>query len=199
VPDIRGFCVANPTEFAAPVRQADCDYGPNTPTHTITGTTSFTLPGDFAVSTRGEYQGGAFGYSLLDGEAIVRGIRWPSCFNAYPAIDSGNLATVPASIRAVCMSANANRDYAIFPLDFFRLRDLTVRRAFALHVGGASSALVSLSGQNLFWWKKAKNSMIDPETSGGFNSQSGMSQQVRSVGGSIPIPRTFLMSVRLTY
>ena len=199
VPDIRGFCVANPTEFAAPVRKADCDYGPNTPTHTITGTTSFTLPGDFALSTRGEYQGGAFGYSLLDGEAIVRGIRWPSCFNAYPAIDSGNLATVPASIRAVCMSANANRDYAIFPLDFFRLRDLTVRRAFAIHVGGASSALVSLSGQNLFWWKKAKNSMIDPETSGGFNSQSGMSQQVRSVGGSIPIPRTFLMSVRLTY
>ncbi len=199
VPDIRGFCVANPDEFAAPVRTPDCDYGPNTPTRTIGGTTSFLLPGDVNISTRGEYQGGAFGYSLLDGEAIVRGIRWPSCFNAYPAIDANNLATVPAGIRARCMSALANRDYAIFPLDFFRLRDLTVRRSFALHYGGASSAQVSLSGQNLFWWKKAQDSLLDPETSGGFNSQSGLSQQVRSVGGSIPIPRTFLMSIRLTY
>ena len=184
---------------AAPVRKADCDYGPNTPTRTITGTTSFTLPGDFSISTRGEYQGGAFGYSLLDGEAIVRGIRWPSCFNAYPAIDAGSLAVVPASIRARCMSAYAIRDYAIFPLDFFRLRDVTLRRSFPLHVGGASSAQVSISGQNLFWWKKAKDSLLDPETSGGFTTQSGMSQQVRSVGGSIPIPRTFLMSVRVTY
>ena len=97
------------------------------------------------------------------------------------------------------MSAFANRDYAIFPLDFFRLRDLTLRRSFPLKMGGASSAQVSVSGQNLFWWKKAKDSLIDPETSGGFNNQSGMAQQVRSVGGSIPIPRTFLMSVRLTY
>ena len=129
----------------------------------------------------------------------MRGIRWPSCFNAYPAIDANNLATVPAGIRARCMSALAHRDYAIFPLDFFRLRDLTVRRAFSLHYGGASSAQVSLSGQNLFWWKKAQDSLLDPETSGGFNSQSGLSQQVRSVGGSIPIPRTFLMSIRLTY
>ena len=199
VPVIRGFCVANPTEFATPVRQANCNSGPNTPTRTITGTSSFTLPGDFSLSTRGEYQGGAFAYSLLDGEAIVRGIRWPSCFNAYPAIDSGDLSTVPASIRARCMSAFANRDYAIFPLDFFRLRDLTLRRSFPLKMGGASSAQVSVSGQNLFWWKKAKDSLIDPETSGGFNNQSGMAQQVRSVGGSIPIPRTFLMSVRLTY
>jgi TonB-dependent SusC/RagA subfamily outer membrane receptor len=199
VPVIRGFCVANPDEFAAPVRKPNCDYGPNTPTRIITGSTSFTLPGDVSISTRGEYQGGAFAYSLLDGEAIVRGIRWPSCFNAYPAIDAGNLAVVPASMRARCMSANAIRDYAIFPLDFFRLRDLTVRRSFPLHVGAASSAQVSLSAQNLFWWKKAQDSLLDPETSGGFTIQSGMSQQVRSVGGSIPIPRTFLMSVRLTY
>jgi TonB-dependent SusC/RagA subfamily outer membrane receptor len=199
VPDIRGFCVANPDEFAAPVRKADCEYGPNTPTRIITGTTSFTLPGDFSISTRGEYQGGAFGYSLLDGEAIVRGIRWPSCFNAYPAIDSGDLSSVPASIRARCMSSYAIRDYAIFPLDFFRLRDLTLRRSFPVHIGGASSAQISISGQNLFWWKKAKDSLLDPETSGGFTNQSGMSQQVRSVGGSIPIPRTFLTSVRVTY
>ena len=200
IPNIRGFCVGNPGEFADPVRKANCDYGPNTPTRTITGNSSFTLPGDFGLSLRGEYQGDFFGYSLLDGEAIVRGIRWPSCFNAYPAIDAKQMNLVPAEIRARCMSSFAIRDYAIFPLDFFRLRDVTLRRAFPVRFGGASSAVVSLSGQNLFWWKKAQDSLLDPETSGGFlTGNTGLTQQVRSVGGSIPIPRTFLMSVRLTY
>ena len=200
VPNIQGFCVANAGEFADPIRKADCDRGPNTPVRTITGNTNFTLPADFGFSMRGEYQGGFFGYSLLDGEAIVRGIRWPSCFNAYPAIDAKQMNLVPAEIRARCMSSFANRDYAIFPLDFFRLRDVTLRRAFPVSIGGASSAVVSLSGQNLFWWKKAQDSLLDPETSGGFlTGNTGLTQQVRSVGGSIPIPRTFLMSVRLTY
>ncbi len=199
VPTMRGFCVANPDEFATPVRQANCDKGPNTPTHTIGGNTSFDLPWAFKLSTRGEYQGGHFAYSLLDGEAIVRGIRWPPCFNAYAQLDAGNLAAVPAGIRGRCISSLAIRDYALFPLDFFRLRDLTLRRSFAMHIGGVTSALVSLSGQNLLWWKKAKNAGIDAETSGGFTTgNTGMTQQVRSVGGSIPIPRTFLMSVRLT-
>ena len=198
--NIRGFCVGNPGEMAAPVRKANCDYGPNTPTRTISGNTSFALPGGINLSMRGEYQGDFFGYSLLDGEAIVRGIRWPSCFNSYPAIDANNLSNVPAEVRAKCISSLAIRDYAIFPLDFFRLRDVTIRRAFPIRIGGATSAVISLSGQNLFWWKKAKNSMLDPETSGGFTTgNTGLTQQVRSVGGSIPIPRTFLLSVRLTY
>ena len=200
VPNIQGFCVGNAGAFADPVRTPNCDYGPNTPTRTVTGSSAFTLPLGIGLSLRGEYQGDFFGYSLLDGEAIVRGIRWPSCFNAYPAIDAKQLSTVPAEIRARCMSSFAIRDYAIFPLDFFRLRDVTIRRAIPFRIGGASSAVVSLSGQNLFWWKKAKDSMLDPETSGGFTTgNTGLTQQVRSVGGSIPIPRTFLMSVRLTY
>ena len=200
IPNIQGFCVANPGQIADPIRKANCDYGPNTPTRTITGSSSFTLPANFSLSLRGEYQGDFFGYSLLDGEAIVRGIRWPSCFNSYPAIDGKQMNLVPAEIRARCMSTFANRDYAVFPLDFFRLRDVTLRRAFPIRIGGASSAVVSLSGQNLFWWKKAQNSMLDPETSGGFlTGNTGMTQQVRSVGGSIPIPRTVLLSVRLTY
>ncbi|GAC1479735.1 MAG: SusC/RagA family TonB-linked outer membrane protein [Gemmatimonadaceae bacterium] len=139
VPDIRGFCVGNPDAIADPIRIADCAYGPNTPTRTITGVTTFTLPRGFTLSGRGEYQGDFFGYSLLDGEAIVRGIRWPACFNAYPAIDAKDLSTVPARIRARCISTFASRDYAIFPLDFFRLRDITLRRSFPIHVGGATS------------------------------------------------------------
>jgi TonB-dependent starch-binding outer membrane protein SusC len=200
VPVIRGFCVANPDEYADPIRKPNCDYGPNTPTRTVVGSTSFALPFRLNLSARGEYQGNFFGYSLLDGEAIVRGIRWPSCFNAYPAIDRKDLSQVTAAVRARCISSNAIRDYAIFPLDFFRLRDVTLRRPIPLRIGRASSAVLTLSAQNLFWWKKAKESLLDPETSGGFTTgNTGMSQQVRSVGGSVPLPRTFLASVRLVY
>ena len=136
---------------------------------------------------------------LTEGFATGASIHEATGYAVAVAFDAGNLAAVPAGVRSRCISSLAIRDYAIFPLDFFRLRDLTLRRSFAMHIGGVTSALVSLSGQNLLWWKKAKNAGIDAETSGGFTTgNTGMTQQVRSVGGSIPIPRTYLMSVRLT-
>lgn len=200
VPVVRGYCVKNAEEFAAPVRQADCVIGPNTPTRTYMGTSTVTLPHNVTISTRGEYQGGFFGQSFLEAEGIVRGIRWPACFNSYPAIDAGDLSKVTARIRGLCISSNAHRDYAVFPLDFFRLRDLTVRWVLPYQIGRVSSTTVSLSGQNIWWWKKAKDSLLDAETSGGYNANDvGMLAQVRTVGGSVPIPRTYVMSVRVVY
>lgn len=200
VPVVRGFCVENENEFAAPVRKADCIIGPNTPTRTFTGVSTFTLPYNLQVSARGEYQGNFFGRSFLEAEGIVRGIRWPACFNSYPAIDAGDLSTVTAKERGLCIASLAHRDYAVFPLDFFRLRDVTVRWVVPFRVSRAASTVVSLSGQNLFWWKKAKSSLLDAETSGGFNDNDvGMLSQVRTVGGSVPIPRTYVLSVRVVY
>jgi hypothetical protein len=200
VPVVRGFCVSNPNEFAAPIRQADCVIGPNTPTVTYTGSSTLTLPHNVTISTRGEYQGGFFGESFLEAEGIVRGIRWPACFNSYPAIDAGDLSKVTARIRGLCISSLAHRDYAVFPLDFFRLRDVSVRWVLPFQIGRVSSTVITLSGQNILWWKKAKDSGLDAETSGGYNANDvGMLSSVRTVGGSVPIPRTYVMSVRVTY
>lgn len=199
-PVIRANCVTNPDELAAPKMQASCNIGPNNPTLIATGNTTVRLPKNVLLSARGEYQGGHYAYSLMDGESITRGIRWPACFNSYPAIDAKDLSGVTAREQAMCIASNASRDLAIFPMDFFRLRDVTLKVPVPHKVIGASSAMASLSAQNFFTWRKAKDTFADPETSGGFTTgNTGMQERVHSVGGSIPIPATYTFSLRLTY
>jgi TonB-linked SusC/RagA family outer membrane protein len=197
-PVIRATCVTNPDEMADPVFAEDCDIGPSVPTLTWNLNTSFRFPKGIEFSARGDYQGGNYAYSLMDGESITRGIRWPACFNSYPALDAGDLSGVSARERAMCISANAKRDFAIFPMDFFRLRDVTIKAPIPASFLRASSATVSLSVKNFFIWKRAKDSFLDPETSGGFTT-AGMNQAVHTVGGSIPIPASYVLSVRVVY
>jgi TonB-dependent starch-binding outer membrane protein SusC len=201
-PVMRGLCVTNPDEFANPIIEEDCNYGPNQPTRTVIGTTALRLPwAGLELSARGEYQGGHWAYSLMDGESITRGIRWPACFNSYQKIESGDMSNVTASERAHCISTLANRDFAIFPMDFFRMRDLTLTIPLPPSLLGTTGGRVALSAANFYTWKKASTSLIDPETSGGF--QTGMNvdgnEFTHSAGGSIPIPATFTISVRVNY
>ena len=197
-PVIRGICVTNPDAVAAPEFGQDCDIGPSVPTLTWNVNTTFRFPKGIELSARGDYQGGNYAYSAMDGESITRGIRWPACFNSYPALDAGEMDQLPARVRAMCIAANAKRDFAIFPMDFFRLRDITVRAPLPSGFLRASSTMVSFSVKNFHLWKKAKDSFLDPETSGGF-TDSGMNEAVHTVGGSIPIPASYVLSVRVVY
>jgi TonB-dependent starch-binding outer membrane protein SusC len=201
VPVMRGLCVTNPQEIADPVIERECNIGPNRPTLTLTGFTTLVGPYGISLSGRGEYQGGAYAYSLMDGESITRGIRWPACFNSYPAIDAGNAGQLTARERAFCITRHANRDWAIYPLDFFRVRDLTLSAPVESLVPGLANARLSLSAQNFFTWKKAKDSFADPETSGGFTDANnvGGGARVHSIGGSIPVPAVFSASIRLSF
>jgi len=98
------------------------------------------------------------------------------------------------------IASNARRDLAIFPMDFFRMRDVTLQVPVPAGMLGASYATLSLSVQNLFTWRKAADTFADPETSGGFTTgNTGMTEKVHSVGGSIPILATYAFSLRMTY
>jgi TonB-dependent SusC/RagA subfamily outer membrane receptor len=201
VPVMRRRCIMNPDEVADPVIEQLCNIGPNRPTLTLTVSNSLRLPRGMMLSARGEYQGGHYAYSLMDGESITRGIRWPACFNSYPAIDAGDISSLTARERAMCIATNANRDFAIFPMDFFRFRELTFSAPLGFLVPQASSVRISLSAQNFKIWKKADDSYLDPETSGGFSSDNNVGQNARThtVGGSIPIPARFVASFRIQF
>lgn len=199
VPVMRGLCIANPDEQAAPVIDSNCHYGPNQPTKTFTLGTTASLPFGVTLSTRGEYQGGHYAYSLMDGESITRGIRWPACFNSYATLEAQGIDALSARERALCIAANANRDFAIFPMDFFRMRELTLSSALPFQVPGASRTVLSLSAQNFFTWKKASDSFLDPETSGDFGFDGAVNTRVHTVGGSIPIPATYTFSLRVEF
>jgi outer membrane receptor protein involved in Fe transport len=203
VPVMRVDCVTNPDELADPIIKRDCNLGPNRPTLTLGFNSNVRLPLGVTVSARGEYQGGAYAYSLMDGESITRGIRWPACFNSYPDLDAGNVSALTARERAMCIASNADRDFAVFPLDFFRMRDVTVMAPIPTRwvPGEIASATLSLSAQNFFTWKEAADSYLDPETTGGFWTEEyvGMNARVHQVGGSIPIPATFVASLRFVF
>lgn len=201
-PVMRGRCVTNEDQIADPAIEQDCIYGPNQPTRTLIGSTALRLPwSGIEVSARGEYQAGHWAYSLMDGESITRGIRWPACFNSYPDIDAGNLGQVTARERAYCIPTFANRDFAIFPMDFFRMRDLTVSIPLTTSFLGSSGGRISLSASNFYTWKKAGYFLGDPETAGGFTTGQnvGGNEFTHSVGGTIPVPATYTIALRINY
>jgi TonB-dependent SusC/RagA subfamily outer membrane receptor len=200
VPVVRGRCVTNPDEFADPIVELDCNYGPNLPTLILGVNTSVRLPGGVVAAVRGEYQGGHYAYNVNDGEGFSRGIRWPSCFNVYPAIDAGDMSQVNALERARCISTFANRDFAIYPQDFFKVREISVAAPVPFDIPGAESTRLVVSARDAIRWRKAKYNFADPETSGGFQSgDTGMDEATQTTGGGIPTPAYFTVSLRVTF
>ena len=200
VPVVRASCVTNPDEFAAPVRQTNCNYGPNLPTLMWGVNTTVTMPHGLQLTMRGEYQGGHWAYNVNDGETYSRGVHWPNCFNYYTAIASGDLSTVNAMERARCIPSFALRDYAIYPQDFFKLREVSLAAPLPFTLPGAASARMVVSARNAWIWKKAKYNFADPESSGGFTSgNTGMEERTQSVGGSIPNPAMFTFALKLSF
>jgi hypothetical protein len=80
------------------------------------------------------------------------------------------------------------------------MRDVTLQLPVPAGFLRASNATLSFSAQNFFTWRQAKDTFAGPETSGGFTTgNTGMTEKVHSVGGSIPIPATYTFSLRMTY
>ncbi|MBI4540301.1 MAG: TonB-dependent receptor [Gemmatimonadetes bacterium] len=200
VPIIRGLCVTNPNEVAAPIIERDCPYGPSIPTAIWLTNASIRLPYGLSLAARGEYQRGAFAYNVNDGEAFTRGIRWPNCFNAYPLIDAKRTNELTAIERARCIPSLANRDFAIYPQDFFKLRELSLTAPLPVQIPSATGTRVTLSARNAVRWKKAKYDFADPETSGGFQvGDTGMLEKVHTTGGSIATPAVFMLSIKMNF
>lgn len=200
VPVIQGRCVTNPKEFADPVIENDCIYGPNVPTLILGASTIVRLPYNLMLTARGEYQGGHFAYNVNDGESFTRGIRWPNCFNYLPAIDAGDLNEVNALERARCISSFAHRNFAIYPQDFFKLREVTLSAPLPFDMPGTTDTQLVLSARNTLRWYKAKYNFADPESTGGFGfTNTGMSGAVQTIGGGIPNPAFYTLSIRVSF
>ncbi len=201
VPVMRGNCITNPDEIADPVVESNCIYGPNQPTFGWQLMTDVRMPGGLLLAARGEYSGGNWMYSNFEGEAYSRGIRWPTCFNVLPARDSGDTSSLTARERGHCLASNADRDYAIMPADFFKVRELSLSAPVPEQwMPGASSATVTVSGRNLYrWTKKDLFGFTDPEASGDWNrDQSGNLGNVMILGATPP-PSVWTFSIRVNF
>ena len=200
---IRGMKVTNPDAKAEPDFANDSDYfvfGPNQPTHTVGISTSLRLPLGIAVSARGEYMGGHY---IADGASSNMAQReaLPHCqmLGAYALLESGNRDGLSALDRARCDIAILSSDdvqYSLFvyPADFFRLRDVTVRVPVPIRLSGTGSASLALSLRNVRLWLNDDFLAFDPEMVG----QDGINQPTREITEHIPAPYSVTASLRVT-
>ena len=197
VADIRGRKITNADDIADPQIVEDYNFGPSQPTRIFGLTTSFRFPRGIELSARGEYQGGNYLDEDASYQALSRAVQWPLCFDA-PGYTSGatDQSQWTAWERSICVSKNVRPDMFLFPADFFKLRDVTLRAPIPQRLlTGAHAGSVSLSVQNWYRWQRKEFRLFDPEMAGndGFNST------VRYISEHIPAPATVIAQLRLTF
>ena len=212
IPTIRtDFCIQNPDQrvplnaagVPTPVvisRTAEtpnaCTHGPNLPTHTYGVHTALELPKGLSLRARGEYLGGHYMYDGAAFNAVVRSVRWPGCYDFYTLQETGRANEATALQTARCTVSLTRADYFIYPADFFKLREvsLSIRIPERL-LRGATSARLTLAGQNVWKWLNKDFPVFDPET----NNNGGFDSDVRSILEHVPPPATYTASIRATF
>jgi len=205
----RGAKVMNRDAFADPVYALDAFIGPTLPTVIINPFMTLTLPHGVLLTARAEYQGGAWGQDFPSRLVAQRGPRGPvGCDDVYKIVPWASYTgpgdpNAPAAIsrvraldRARCYK-NARSDVWFMPLDFFKLRDVTLQAPIPTRfVPRATSAFVSLSLHNLWRWTNSEFASFDPELIG---SRDNVNQLFSSITDQLPPPATATVSVKLTF
>jgi TonB-dependent SusC/RagA subfamily outer membrane receptor len=197
IPVIKGVYLTNPHDIANPITVAEHLFGPNTPTLVVGPSSTLELPYGITVSARGEYQGGNF---ITDGgteNAQSRGITvWPTCIHAYAEVAAGRLSSLTAYDRQFCIVANFKANSTIYPADFFKLRELSVRVAVPRKwIPGASSAYLTLAARNWYRWLNSDFKMFDPE----MMANDGATSKVRSMNEQYPAPAIYTSSFKIVF
>lgn len=197
LPVLRGDYVSNPREIADYQLEKDHLFGPNMPTHIIGINGLLRFPGNIQLSGRGEYQGGNYIFDNGSWSSLVRGhIANPLCLNARALDAAGQADQKTAWERKWCNSATVGQDTGpIYPVDFFKIREVMLSVPLTFAVSGARSATLQLSGRNIWTWKNKDFLAWDPEMTG----NEGTFAAVRVLREQVPAPATVTASVRVVF
>ena len=194
IPTVRGTKILNPDEIAPARVVEDFIFGPNLPTLMVSPRMSLQLPNGIRVNVRGEYQGGHF---MQDGATMwslyVGSQEQPVCFDAYPLIVAGRVDELTAREQIWCNTATHSTRAFIYPADFFKLREVSVRIPIDFAVPGSSSATLTLSGTNLYRWVNKDFLNWDPEAHS-FRGASTLDTKIWQLPNA---PRMFTAAVRV--
>ena len=205
----RGAKVTNRDAFADPVYELDAFFGSTVPTVIINPFMTLKLPHGVLLTARGEYQGGAWGQDFPSRLVAQRGPRGPvGCDDVYKIVPWASYTgpgdpNAPAAIsqvraldRARCYK-NARSDVWFMPLDFFKLREVTVQAPIPTRfIPRATSAFASLSFHNLWRWTNSEFASFDPELIG---SRDNVNQLFSMITDQLPPPATATFSLKLTF
>ncbi|HLU25632.1 MAG TPA: TonB-dependent receptor, partial [Longimicrobiales bacterium] len=201
VPSFFGIKILNPDEIAEPILSEETYIGPSYPTRIIGfGTTISLFEDRLVLDLLAEHQGGHYNANFVGYQNNLRGV-WRPCYEinaklrAFNAGDQSALNDVTARERARCAidREKMHSDFWISPADFTKLRtvSLTYRLPPRL-VPGARTAMLTLSGRNLFTWTDYDG--VDPEVADMSDSSFGRREYY-----NLPPLRSFLASIRVTF
>ena len=205
--------VMNPDEFAAPIVEAGQFIGPTNPTEVFGLNTSLRLGNSINIDALFEHQGGHYLPQYTGYQNARRG-AWFPCYDIQEKIIAVKKATdlkalddVTALDRARCATnlyGGHDSGFWVEKADFWKLRSLalTYDLPASLVSSFGSRASVTVAGTNLVKW--TDYSGVDPEVEdfsdraeGGIYD--GSSDYGRREYYTIPAPRTFLLSFRVTF
>jgi outer membrane receptor for ferrienterochelin and colicin len=192
---IRAHMITNPREKADPKVVRDTIWGPQQPTLVLGINTTLRLPGQVTLTARGEYQGGGYIEDGASSNSLQRAVRWPTCTNAYGHLEAGRGADLTAWERKLCIQANYENNFLVYPKDFFKLRDVTLQVPANFLIPGASTTTFALSLRNWYTWKNKDFPIFDPEMVG----NSGFGSQNTSITEHIPPTASLVASLRINF
>ncbi len=191
--------VLNPNEFAPPVfSDSNLFYGPTFPDDVIGLGTTLTLWDRLSIDMLGEFQNGGYNINYVGFQNANRG-NWRPCYDVQKKLvaaqkgDASALNSVNALQRARCAIDRTQQfaDWWIEPIDFFRMRYVTVSYKIPPKVlRGMQNATLTLSGRNLFY--TSDYSGLDPESADQADSQVGRREYY-----VLPQLRSFSLALRL--
>lgn len=191
--------VTNGNQIAEPQVSTDNQfYGPTFPDQIIGLGTTLTLWDRLSIDMLGEFQRGGYNINFVGFQNALRG-NWRPCFAAQRKLiaaqrgDASALNDVTALERVRCAIDRTVQlsDAWIEPIDFFRMRYLTVSYKLPPRLlRGMQNATLTLSGRNLFY--DSDYSGLDPESADQSDSQVGRREYY-----VLPQLRSFSLALRV--
>jgi TonB-dependent starch-binding outer membrane protein SusC len=191
--------VTNPGAFAPPVFSDTNEFiGPTFPDKIIGLGTTLTLWDRLSLDILGEFQYGGYNINFVGYQNALRG-NWRPCYDTQKKMiaaeggDASALNGVNALERARCAIDRTQQfsDWWIEPIDFFRLRYMTLSyRIPSKFLRGMQNATLTFAGRNLFY--NSDYSGLDPESADQSDSQVGRREYY-----VLPQLRSFTLALRV--
>jgi TonB-linked SusC/RagA family outer membrane protein len=217
-PAYYGKRVLNPDAIAEPMVANDTIIGPVNPTRLYSFGTTLTIGKRLTLDALLEHQGGFYVQNYTAYQNARRGVWYP-CYDAQekmiaswgPDGDPGTADDVPSALdgvtalqRAQCSIDDYDIGFWTEKGDFTKLRYVSLTynlpSTLAARAFGATSASLTLAGRNLVTWTDYHGS--DPEVMD-FSDQANLVGAAGRFGRrdyyQIPAPRTYTLSVHLSY
>ena len=122
---------------------------------------------------------------------LIGSTDYGPCIEAQRVIETGDVSSLTALERVICNQDDLDGQAGfIYPTDFFKLREVSIRIPLDFLIPESYSATLTLAGSNLYRWTKDEFREFDPE-------QQRSNELTTQIWAQPSPPRMFTSSIRI--